>query len=99
MKLHPRTVQLINLADFLAYFKDLLPEYVDEDAFNDAISESEVSFGTNTDTLITLHEGLTFLKQATDDDQHMAIVERFDRLYEELEDQYDMEEVFLSLGC
>lgn len=98
MKIHTRTVELIDASDFIKYFKSILPEWVDEEAFGECIADSEVTFGSNSDTLLELTEGLRFLIEAAPECKE-ALTERFNKLYDELDELYSMDDVYISLGC
>lgn len=96
-----KTVKLMSVADFFNFFYDVVPEGVGLNEFLETISDSEVSFGNNTDTLLTVYEAYTFLSQAVPDNFVDVVADRYDLLVQEIYEKqhYSKTEVFVSLGC
>jgi hypothetical protein len=94
------TVHLIPVDDFFSLFQDVLPSIVSLDDYIEKIRDSDISFGSNTDTLMTIYEAYSFLRDVVPGGWTEQVQERWIEVDTILDTQYDTEkELFVSLGC
>lgn len=94
-----KPIFIIKVVDFFDVFEDTLPEGVGLDEYLEVIQDSDISFGNNTDTLLAVYEAYTFFIDAVPPSHIGVVTRRYEEFIVQLMEQYNNNDVFVSLGC